>query len=123
MAIYDVVLRDGNVVYPTPWTGDASMSFLLSESETRTALEAVGHKAVLWRDDTQVAMRHAVGSGVLRSSMDQPRYGFRQRGLSSASSLMASSLIMSHWLRFTAPSDAFLRSTISSDDIAVPNTR
>ena len=55
LAIYDVVLRDGDVVYPAPWARDASASFLLSESQTRTALEEAGYKVVLWRDDTQVA--------------------------------------------------------------------
>jgi SAM-dependent methyltransferase len=53
---YDLVLRDGDVVYPAPWARDASTSFLLSESDTRTALEQAGFKAVLWRDDTQTAL-------------------------------------------------------------------
>jgi SAM-dependent methyltransferase len=53
---YDVVLRNGNVVYPTPWARDATASFLLSESDTRIALEKAGYKTVLWRDDTQIAL-------------------------------------------------------------------
>ena len=56
LAIYDLVLRDGDVVYPAPWARDAPASFLLTESDTRTALEGAGYKAVLWRDDTQVAL-------------------------------------------------------------------
>ncbi|HTW79944.1 MAG TPA: class I SAM-dependent methyltransferase [Terracidiphilus sp.] len=52
---YDIVLGDGDVVYPTPWARDASTSFLLSEADTRTALEQAGFKAMLWRDDTQTA--------------------------------------------------------------------
>jgi ubiquinone/menaquinone biosynthesis C-methylase UbiE len=52
---YDLVLRDGDVAYPVPWARDASTSFLLSEGETRTALEKAGFNAVLWRDDTQTA--------------------------------------------------------------------
>jgi SAM-dependent methyltransferase len=52
---YDLVLRDGDVLYPVPWARDASASFLLSESDTRTALERAGYKAVLWRDDTEAA--------------------------------------------------------------------
>ncbi len=56
LAIYDPVLRDGDVVYPAPWARDASASFLLSESDTRTAIEEAGYKVVLWRDDTQVAL-------------------------------------------------------------------
>ena len=53
---YDLVLRDGDVVYPTPWARDASTSFLLSETGTRVALEQAGFKAALWRDDTQTAL-------------------------------------------------------------------
>ena len=56
LATYDLVLRDGDVVYPAPWARDASSSFLLTEGETRTALEEAGYQAVLWRDDTEVAV-------------------------------------------------------------------
>jgi SAM-dependent methyltransferase len=55
-AIHDLVLRDGDVVYPVPWARDASTSFLLSEGDTRTALEQAGFKTVLWCDDTQAAL-------------------------------------------------------------------
>jgi ubiquinone/menaquinone biosynthesis C-methylase UbiE len=55
-ATYDLVSREGDVVYPVPWARDASTSFLLSEMETRTALEAAGFKPVHWRDDTQKAL-------------------------------------------------------------------
>jgi len=55
-ATYDLVLHEGDVVYPVPWARDASTSFLLSERETRTALEKAGFNAVLWRDDTQTAL-------------------------------------------------------------------
>jgi len=56
LAAYDLVFRDGAVVYPVPWARDTSTSFLLSEADTRTALEQAGFKAVLWRDDTQTAL-------------------------------------------------------------------
>jgi SAM-dependent methyltransferase len=56
LVIYDLVLRDGDVVYPAPWARDTSTSFLLTESQTHTALESAGYKAALWRDDTQVAI-------------------------------------------------------------------
>jgi SAM-dependent methyltransferase len=55
-ATYDLVLRDGDVVYPAPWARDASTSFLLSEGDTRQALEQSGFKVVAWRDDTQAAL-------------------------------------------------------------------
>jgi hypothetical protein len=35
-ATYGLVLRDGDPVYSVPWARDASASFLLTESETRT---------------------------------------------------------------------------------------
>ncbi|MDW5267599.1 MAG: methyltransferase domain-containing protein [Edaphobacter sp.] len=55
-AVHDLVLRVGDTVYPVPWARDASTSFLLSEGDTRAALERAGFKAVLWRDDTQAAL-------------------------------------------------------------------
>ncbi len=56
LATYDLVLRDGDVVYPAPWARDDATSFLLSEGYTRKALEGAGFKVVLWRDDTQIAL-------------------------------------------------------------------
>jgi hypothetical protein len=53
---YDLVLRDGDVVYPAPWARDASTSFLLSQADTRVALEQAGFKVAFWRDDTQTAL-------------------------------------------------------------------
>lgn len=55
-ATYDLVRREADVVYPLPWARDASTSFLLSEVETRAALEKAGFRAILWRDDTQAAL-------------------------------------------------------------------
>ncbi len=55
-ATYDLVVRDGDVAYPVPWARDASTSFLLSETDTRTALEQAGFRAVFWRDDTGTAI-------------------------------------------------------------------
>jgi SAM-dependent methyltransferase len=56
LAVYDLVLRDGDVLYPAPWARDGATSFLLSEGDTRIAVEQAGFKAVLWRDDTQIAL-------------------------------------------------------------------
>lgn len=55
-AVYDLVLREGDVAYPVPWASEASTSFLLSEGDTRMALERAGFKAVLWRDDTHTGL-------------------------------------------------------------------
>jgi SAM-dependent methyltransferase len=54
--IHDLVLRDGDVVYPAPWARDATTSFLLSEGDTRTAIEQARFKVALWRDATQTAI-------------------------------------------------------------------
>jgi SAM-dependent methyltransferase len=56
LATYDLVRRDGDVHYPAPWARDAASSFLLTETETRAALEAAGFSVTLWRDDTQAAI-------------------------------------------------------------------
>jgi SAM-dependent methyltransferase len=56
LVTYDLVLRKGDVVYPVPWARESSASFLLSEADTRAALEQAGFKAVLWRDDTRTAL-------------------------------------------------------------------
>ena len=55
-ATYDLVLGEHDVAYPVPWARDASTSFLLSELDTRSALEEAGFKAVHWRNDTQTAL-------------------------------------------------------------------
>lgn len=55
-ATYDVVLQNGDVVYPTPWARDSSTSFLLSEGQTRSTLEEAGFTAVLWHDDTKATL-------------------------------------------------------------------
>jgi SAM-dependent methyltransferase len=56
LAVYDLVLRDGDLVYPVPWARDASASFLLSEDDTRRTLEEAGFRAAVWRDDTKIAL-------------------------------------------------------------------
>jgi hypothetical protein len=55
-ATYDLVCGKGDVVYPVPWARDASTSFLLSEPDTRRALEQAGFTHILWRDDTNLAL-------------------------------------------------------------------
>ena len=55
-ATHNTTLRDGDVVYRAPWARDTTKSFLLSEVDTRKALEQAGFKVVAWRDDTQAAL-------------------------------------------------------------------
>ena len=71
---YDLVLREGDVVYPVPWARDASTNFLLSEGDTRTALEEAGFKAIFWRDDTQAALDW-FKAAVAGSSQSGPNLG------------------------------------------------
>jgi len=56
-ATYDLVLRRGDVVYPVPWARDSSTSFLLSEQDTHATLEEAGFTPILWRDDTEAALK------------------------------------------------------------------
>lgn len=56
-ATYDLVLRQDDVAYPVPWARDASTSFLLSERDTRIALEEAGFTPIVWRDDTDSALQ------------------------------------------------------------------
>jgi SAM-dependent methyltransferase len=56
LATYDLVLGEGEVVYPVPWARTASSSFLLSEGETRERLGRAGFAATVWRDDTPTAL-------------------------------------------------------------------
>jgi SAM-dependent methyltransferase len=55
-ATYDLVAKDGEVVYPAPWARDASTSFLVSAEGTRQALRTAGFTETFWRDDTQAAL-------------------------------------------------------------------
>lgn len=55
-ATYDLVLGEGNVAYPLPWARDASTSFLLTEGDTRIALEQGGFMPIFWRNDTEIAL-------------------------------------------------------------------
>jgi SAM-dependent methyltransferase len=54
-ATHDLVLGDGDVMYPVPWARDASTSFLLSERDTRVTLEQGGFTPIFWRDDSKIA--------------------------------------------------------------------
>jgi ubiquinone/menaquinone biosynthesis C-methylase UbiE len=55
LATYDVILKSGDVHYPTPWARDAAASVLLTEDQTRDALLAASLEPVAWRDDSELA--------------------------------------------------------------------
>jgi SAM-dependent methyltransferase len=52
---YDVVRGSGPVDYPVPWSREARTSYLLTESETRSALDDAGFGALVWSIDTALA--------------------------------------------------------------------
>jgi SAM-dependent methyltransferase len=45
--------------FPTPWSRDGSISFLLSPEATRAALEAAGFRVLAWEDKTATALAEA----------------------------------------------------------------
>ena len=56
-AFYDVIAADGAepAIYPVPWAETSDTSTLLTEGQTRAALENAGLKVVQWKDVTAVA--------------------------------------------------------------------
>lgn len=54
-AIYDVVLKSGDPIYPLPWSISAEGSFLMSAADTRTAVEEAGFRTVFSHDDSEAA--------------------------------------------------------------------
>lgn len=54
-ATFDVVLNSGNPHYPVPWARTPETSFLMTAAATREAIELAGFRALVWRDDTELA--------------------------------------------------------------------
>ena len=61
LAFYDALAIDPatEVLYPTPWAGSNATSFLLTEAQTRHALERAGLSVVTWKDVTLEAAEWA----------------------------------------------------------------
>jgi len=55
LAIFDVVLNDGEPHYPVPWARTPATSFLLTAAATRAAIEPAGFRTLAWQDDTEFA--------------------------------------------------------------------
>jgi ubiquinone/menaquinone biosynthesis C-methylase UbiE len=55
LAIFDVVLRNGEANYPLPWARTGETSFLLTAAATREAIEAEGFRTTAFQDDTDIA--------------------------------------------------------------------
>lgn len=53
---YDIVAREQDPIYPTPWARTASASFLLTKEETVAALERAGLAVQGASDDTEIAL-------------------------------------------------------------------
>jgi sarcosine/dimethylglycine N-methyltransferase len=60
LAIYDIVLRGGEPLYPVPWAKTPATSFLLSSAETLEAIEQAGFHPMVVRDDTEAAKAWAI---------------------------------------------------------------
>ena len=54
-AIFDVVLNNGEPLYPVPWARTPTTSFLLTAAATRAAIEPAGFRTLVWQDDTEAA--------------------------------------------------------------------
>lgn len=54
-ATYDVVLKQGDALYPVPWARTPATSFLLTAEATREAIEAAGFRTVTYQDDSDAA--------------------------------------------------------------------
>lgn len=56
LATYDVLRGTGDLLYPTPWAADSSVSTVLSADETRNALERAGLRVTSISFDTLAAV-------------------------------------------------------------------
>lgn len=56
LATYDVLRGTGELIYPTPWAADSSISTVLSAQETRNALEHAGLRVTSIAFDTLAAL-------------------------------------------------------------------
>jgi sarcosine/dimethylglycine N-methyltransferase len=68
-ATFDVVLLNGEPLYPLPWARTPATSFLLTAEGTREAVEATGFRTLVWQDDTEAAKGWSVQ---LRASWPPP---------------------------------------------------
>jgi SAM-dependent methyltransferase len=68
-ATYDVVLLNGEPIYPVPWARTPATSFLLTASATREAIEASGFRTLVWQDEMESTR---AWSAELRTSASPP---------------------------------------------------
>jgi len=56
LTTYDVLRTGGELIYPTPWAADGSVSTVLTGDETREAIERAGLRVVSFTLDTPAAL-------------------------------------------------------------------
>jgi ubiquinone/menaquinone biosynthesis C-methylase UbiE len=68
LALHEVISREGEVLYPTPWATGRDQSFLVGEGELKSALDKADFTICEWRDDTPAALEWFEESKVQTSS-------------------------------------------------------
>ncbi len=76
-ATYDVVRKDGELVYPTPWAREAAASTVLTSEETRAALEDAGFHITWSMIDTPAALDWVSRTSAAASAIQPPPRGAR----------------------------------------------
>jgi len=76
-ATYDVVRKDGELVYPTPWASKATASTVFTPEETRAALEDAGFNITSWTIDTPAALEWVGRTAAAPSANQPPPRGMR----------------------------------------------
>jgi ubiquinone/menaquinone biosynthesis C-methylase UbiE len=58
LAFYDVIAADGHpdLIFPVPWAESPDASILLTEAETKTALQGAGFDLTVWKEVTAEAL-------------------------------------------------------------------
>jgi len=72
LAIWEVCLGDGEVIFPVPWADDAAFSHLASMDDLRALLQESGFESIEWQDATEEAahwVRQRVQSAGTRTSV------------------------------------------------------
>jgi ubiquinone/menaquinone biosynthesis C-methylase UbiE len=71
-ATYDVLRANGDLIYPTPWAKDQSVSTVLTADETRAAIEKSGMRVRTFELDTPAALEWVRSMANATSSNARP---------------------------------------------------
>ncbi|MBW8745426.1 MAG: class I SAM-dependent methyltransferase, partial [Sphingomonas sp.] len=69
LALSEIVLNEGEPLYPVPWARTPETSFLLTASETVAVIEQAGFHMLKWQDETEQAKQWSLA---LRDSGPPP---------------------------------------------------